>query len=194
MDADTLFDQANEALRGKDRQRARRLLIELLARQPRHEQGWLLLAAAVDDVDQALDCLRRALSLNPDNARAREWLALAEREKARRAVEAARLGEAAPEAAAATDDAPEAAATDDEAPAAADESRPVPRLGQYLLDFKFVTPAQLQAALFAQRRARAAGQDRRLGDILLEQGAISAERLNFAVREQARSFYSLFQD
>jgi hypothetical protein len=71
-----------------------------------------------------------------------------------------------------------------------DEERAVPRLGQYLLDFKFITVEQLKAALVAQRRARDTGQLRRLGDILMEQGAITADRLNFAVREQNRNFYS----
>jgi hypothetical protein len=33
-----------------------------------------------------------------------------------------------------------------------------------------------------------------VGDLLLEQGAISEERLNFAVREQRRGFFSQFQD
>jgi hypothetical protein len=75
-----------------------------------------------------------------------------------------------------------------------DEDRPVPRLGQYLLDYKFVTPEQLTRALRDQRLARQAGQPRRLGDILIEQEAITEERLAFALREQHRSFYSLFND
>jgi hypothetical protein len=63
---------------------------------------------------------------------------------------------------------------------------PVPRLGQFLLDYKFITAEQLLAALDAQRRTAGAGQARQLGDLLLEHGALSAERLQFAVREQKR--------
>jgi hypothetical protein len=70
-------------------------------------------------------------------------------------------------------------------------ARPVPRLGQFLLDFKFITAAQLLAALDAQRQAAEAGQARPLGDILLEQGVLSPERLQFAVREQERGYDSL---
>ena len=75
-----------------------------------------------------------------------------------------------------------------------DEERPVPRLGKYLLDYKFITEEQLKAALMAQRDAAKLGAPKRLGDILLEQGALTEERLTFAVREQHRSFYSLFND
>jgi hypothetical protein len=67
-------------------------------------------------------------------------------------------------------------------------------LGKYLLDYKFITAEQLRTALLAQRQAAENGQSKRLGDILLEQGAITEERLNFAIREQHRSFYSLFND
>jgi hypothetical protein len=62
--------------------------------------------------------------------------------------------------------------------------QPVPRLGRYLLDYQFVTAGQLDVALSVQQAA--AGQRRRLGDILLEQGAVSPDRLNFALREQQR--------
>ncbi|MBI3933936.1 MAG: hypothetical protein HY316_04535, partial [Acidobacteria bacterium] len=55
-------------------------------------------------------------------------------------------------------------------------------------------PDQLKAALLTQRKAMEAGATKRLGDILLEEGAISEERLSFAIREQHRGFYSLFND
>jgi hypothetical protein len=62
--------------------------------------------------------------------------------------------------------------------------QPVPRIGRYLLDYKFISAEQLAAALAAQQAE--AGQPRLLGDILIAQGALTAERLAFAVREQHR--------
>lgn len=180
MDDAALFQEAQQAVQHKDHAQARRVLMDLLSRQPRHEQAWLLLASVVDHPSKAIDCLQRVLSLNPDNAQAREWLVLAQRERDRLSTLSALKAE------------PEMGDVALIEPG--DEERAVPRLGQYLLDFKFITAEQLKAALLAQRRAREAGQMRRLGDILLEHGAINEERLNFAVREQNRNFYSLFQE
>jgi hypothetical protein len=131
-------------------------------------------------MDQAIDCLKRVLTLNPNNTTAKDWLAFAEQEKARQEA-VAEMHAPLPSADIALDE-------------PGDEERPVPRLGKYLLDYKFITPEQLRAALLAQRKAMDSGQSKRLGDILLEQGAITEERLSFAIREQHRGFYSLFND
>jgi hypothetical protein len=90
----------------------------------------------------------------------------------------------------------EPAAAADTAPSqlSGEEPRPVPRLGEYLLEYKFISLDQLKAALAAQSSAANTGLSKRLGDILLEQGILTEERLNFALREQHRSFYSLFDD
>ncbi|MGH2521620.1 MAG: hypothetical protein ACRDH2_03865 [Anaerolineales bacterium] len=180
MDANALFTQGVAALKAKRNDEARRLLSEVVRLSPRHEQAWLALASVLADMDQAIECLKRVLAINPHNARAKEWLAFAEQEKARQAAEA-ELNAPPP-------------ITDVPIDEPGDEERPVPRLGKYLLDYKFITPEQLKTALIAQRQAGQSGQPKRLGDILLEQSAISEERLNFAVREQHRSFYSLFND
>lgn len=155
------------------------MLMEVVRLNPRHEPAWLALASVLSDMDQVIDCIKRALALNPNNSTAKEWLAFAEQERARQ------VGVVEPKTASASEvplDDPE------------DDSRPVPRLGKYLLDYKFITAEQLRTALLAQRQAAENGQSKRLGDILLEQGAITEERLNFAIREQHRSFYSLFND
>src|SRR5262245_12747296 len=123
MDANTLWQQANQAIQAKDRERARRLLAELVRLEPKHEQAWLLLASVMADVDKAVDCLKRVLALNPNNARAQEWLALANSEKARVKAVAELPAEPDP-----LPD-PDVALTEP-----GDEERPVPRLGQYLLD------------------------------------------------------------
>jgi tetratricopeptide (TPR) repeat protein len=180
MDVNTLFTQALAAIKAKNNDEARRLLSEVVRANPQHEQAWLALASVLTDLHQAVDCLKRVLALNPDNTTAQEWLAFAEQEIARQAA-AAEI-EAPPTL-------PDVALDEP-----GDEDRPVPRLGKFLLDYKFITADQLKAALLAQRQASAAGTPKRLGDILLEQGAISEERLNFVLREQHRSFYSLFND
>jgi len=177
MDPNTLFAQAVEAIKAKKNNEARRLLIEVVRVNPRHEQAWLALASVLTDMTQAIDCLKRVLALNPNNATAKEWLAVAEQERARQgAVEEMNTT-------------PEVALEE-----AGDQQRPVARLGKYLLDYKFITADQLKAALLTQRTAVQNGAAKRLGDILLEQGAITEERLNFAIREQHRGFYSLFND
>jgi tetratricopeptide (TPR) repeat protein len=182
MDPNALYNQATAAIKANQPEQARRLLVEVVRANPRHEQAWLALASVLTDMDQAIDCLKRVLALNPDNATAKEWLAFAEQERARQ--EAVAEMQAPPP------------ATPDDVPIdePGDEERPVPRLGKYLLDYKFITPEQLKAALRAQRKAVEAGQNKRLGDILMEQGAITEERLSFAIREQHRGFYSLFND
>jgi len=180
VDETALYNQALVAIEAGDRDAARRLLAELVRRNSRHEQGWLRLASIVDDHSQIADCLQRVLALNPHNVTAREWLDQLQRPGQTTELRAVMAGNL----------------YDDDVPLAepGDEERPVPRLGQYLLDYQFISADQLKRALLAQRASISAGQPRRLGDILLEQGALSSDRLDFAVREQHRSFYSLFDE
>jgi hypothetical protein len=70
----------------------------------------------------------------------------------------------------------------------------LPRLGNFLLEAKFITPAQLEAALAAQLAAASAGKPQRLGEILVEQGSINAAQLGFVVRGQRKRWDSLFWD
>jgi hypothetical protein len=168
VDAGALYAQAVAALDAGDRAAARRLLGTVVWADPLHEAGWLLLSTVAEDIATSIQCLQRVLALNPENAQARQWLARAERAQAR-------LAEAA-------QPSPPERAPDYE-PLAPDD-QPVPRLGRFLLDYQFVTARQLAVALDVQQAA--AGQRPRLGDILLEQGAVSPDRLNFALREQQR--------
>jgi tetratricopeptide (TPR) repeat protein len=71
---------------------------------------------------------------------------------------------------------------------------PVPRLGSYLLDHHFITAEQLQAALEAQDSAAQAGHPQKIGEILVQLGALTREQLEHALREQHRDYNSLFQD
>lgn len=181
VDENRLYNQALSAIEAGDRSLARRLLAELVQANSRHEQAWLRLATLVEDRRQIKDCLQRVLALNPHNVTAREWLDQVQRPQQQTSeLRTAMAG----------------SLFDDDIQLAepGDEERPVPRLGQYLLDYQFISAEQLKSALLAQRGSISAGRPRRLGDILLEHGALSPERLDFAVREQHRSFYSLFDE
>ena len=154
---------------------ARGLLVDLVSAHPNHAEGWLLLATVVD-ADRAIDCLQRVLALEPEHARARKWLARAQGEQARLSTRKTQPYEA------------EAPVTEP-----GDDAPPVRRLGQYLLEFKFVSADQLRAALAEQRRAQRAGETRRLGELLLEQGTLTEDRLNFVLREQNRELLSYYE-
>jgi len=182
IDANALYAQALDAVGAKDRATARQLLATVVWADPLHEAGWLLLSTVVEEVGKSIECLQHVLALNPANAKARHWLALAERAQARQAEESS--------ASAPVVDENDESAFEPLEPA----DQPVPRLGRFLLDYKFVTPEQLTAALAAQQSAAQAGQARRLGDICLELGAVAADRLDFALREQQRVRASLATD
>ncbi len=181
MDAEKLYAKATTAIRARQLEDARRLLFEAVRLDPHHEQAWLALASILTDMDQVIDCLQRVLALNPNNHTAQEWLELARQERARQGAELEL-----------NSDQPALAGAYLEEPG--DEDRPIPRLGKYLLDYNFLSAEQLKAALLVQRQAAQAGQLRRLGDVLLEQQAISQERLEFVLREQSREFYNLIDD
>lgn len=75
-DAQTLFREGVLALReGRDASEARRLLIESLRINPQNEMAWVWLARAVKDPAKQLECLERALKINPENAQALEMKA-----------------------------------------------------------------------------------------------------------------------
>jgi hypothetical protein len=170
--------QAQALLQARQIEAARALLVDLVSTHPNHAEGWLLLATVVD-ADRAVDCLERVLALEPGHARARKWLARAQGEQARLSTRKTQ---------------PYAAEAEVPLNEPGDEARSVRRLGQYLLEFKFVSADQLRAALAEQRRAQPAGAARRVGELLLEQGALTEDRLNFALREQSRELFSYYED
>jgi tetratricopeptide (TPR) repeat protein len=170
MDTAALFDRAMAAIKADKHTEARDLLIQVVTANPQHEEGWLWLAGVIDDLDKAIDCLERVLRLNPNNAKAKEWLKFAQKEKEKEAAQGVSLEEP------------------------GDAERAVGRLGRYLLQSKFITPDQLKRALQAQRDSEKQGITKRLGIILVEQGAITEERLSFALREQREDFDIQFKD
>ncbi len=59
------------------RQLARKLLAELVEKDPNYESAWLWIAALSEDKQQAMDALARVLDINPNNQQALNALALA---------------------------------------------------------------------------------------------------------------------
>lgn len=55
------------------------------------------------------------------------------------------------------------------------------KLGEYLVEDRVVTQAQVDAALARQREMSARGQDERLGEILLEMRIVTPEQLQKAL-------------
>jgi len=66
--------QGIEAAKNGQREIARERLRTVTLLDPRNELGWLWLAGVCDSPTQAIHCLERVLSLNPDNAKARKSL------------------------------------------------------------------------------------------------------------------------
>jgi tetratricopeptide (TPR) repeat protein len=178
MSAEAFYRQGMVAIQAQKMEEARKLLAEAVRRDPSHEKAWLALASVVPDMEQAVDCLKRVLAINPENRMAQEWLELARRERNRQ------LSAKRPQ---------QIGLTEILLEQPGDEDRPVPRLGQYLLEYRFISTDQLKEALHLQREAAGTGSLRKLGDILLEQGMLSKERLEFALREQHRNFYSMIE-
>ena len=187
MDANTLHERALVAIRARNVIEARRLLVEAVRREPRHEKSWLALASVLSDMSQAIDCLERVLIINPANATAKEWLALARQEQQQRTTPKATLTDLL------DDDKQDPALGEIKIDEPGDQDRPVPRLGKYLIDYKFISEEQLRIALLAQRKAAQTGQLKRLGDILVDKGILTRERLEFALKQQTRTFYNFIE-
>ena len=63
--------QAIEHLRAGRAEAARPLLIDYVRANPNSDQGWYFLSLAVADPKQQIECLQRALKINPANEQAR---------------------------------------------------------------------------------------------------------------------------
>jgi tetratricopeptide (TPR) repeat protein len=71
MDAQTLFRDGVLAVKEKrDVAEARKLLTQSLRLDPNNEMAWVWLSRTVTDNEKKLQCLDRALSINPDNEQA----------------------------------------------------------------------------------------------------------------------------
>lgn len=68
------LDQAVRYLKQGVPEAARPILVRYLQNHPRSDVGWYLLSFAVPEHSRQVECLQRALRLNPGNAKARERL------------------------------------------------------------------------------------------------------------------------
>lgn len=76
MADDFAFQEAVEALRAKDRSKAKDLLTQLLKGDQNNVQYWIWLSAAVESPKEQIYCLQTALRLDPENATAKRGLVL----------------------------------------------------------------------------------------------------------------------
>lgn len=76
MADDSAFQEAVEALRAKDRSKAKELLTQLLKSDQNNVQYWIWLSAAVESPKEQIYCLQTALRLDPENATAKRGLVL----------------------------------------------------------------------------------------------------------------------
>jgi tetratricopeptide (TPR) repeat protein len=188
MEIDALYAKAMADIDAGRHDEAQRLLAQVLVANPRHEQAWLALGLVVPEMDRAIECLNRVLVLNPQNAEAQKYLALAQDMKHRdEALEAGAVERS---------DAADEMSWDEEGaekpPDAADGG--LPNLGRLLLESGALTPRELQAALELQRKLSAKGEPQRLGELLVDRRIITQDQLNEAVRDQHARFNNLFWD
>ena len=73
-----LLQQAVDAIRRGDKVTGQRLLAQVLRADPRGETAWLWMSQIVETDAQRLDCMRRILAINPNNATARRGVELLE--------------------------------------------------------------------------------------------------------------------
>lgn len=79
-----LLRESIAAARAGDKERARRLLLEVTERDERNEEAWLWLSGVVDDPEEMRICLENVLAINPANERARQGLAWVQKRLAQR--------------------------------------------------------------------------------------------------------------
>jgi hypothetical protein len=74
MSSSEMLQQAVQAFQAGDRERARKLLGQVISVDPKNETAWYYLAAAQDDLLKRRDYLQRVLELNPMHEKARQQL------------------------------------------------------------------------------------------------------------------------
>jgi len=74
MEPEISLDDAIDALRNKDKPRAREILDAVIRQDPQNDMAWLYMALAAENRKQALACLERATQINPANNKAWELI------------------------------------------------------------------------------------------------------------------------
>ena len=82
QDVQTVLSIAIQHAHSGNREKARRMLLEIVEHNPSHEEVWLWLAGLADDLEDAQVYLETVLALNPTHAQAQKGLALVKRRQA----------------------------------------------------------------------------------------------------------------
>ena len=75
METTRILEQAKQNIIQGDSAAGEHLLHQVINKNPRNEQAWLLLALLKDDLDKKQDCLKKVLKINPHNKLAQQNLA-----------------------------------------------------------------------------------------------------------------------
>ena len=72
---DDLLRHAISAIKSGDKALGKKLLVQVLEQDSKNEFAWLWLSQCVTSHEQKLDCIKRVLEINPNNATAQKELA-----------------------------------------------------------------------------------------------------------------------
>ncbi len=75
MNKQELFKQADYTFQRGNRELAKKYLTDFLAKYPRDESAWMLMARITEEPERKVECYERALKLNPNNSEAKIGLA-----------------------------------------------------------------------------------------------------------------------
>ncbi len=83
MDHSSLIRQAVELAQTGDKTQARSLVSSVLQDDPSNADAWVVMAQLVESPEEAIECMKRVLSLRPNDRHARRYLAYLESQKRR---------------------------------------------------------------------------------------------------------------
>jgi tetratricopeptide (TPR) repeat protein len=160
------FRQAVTILKQGEREKARKLLREILLDAPTYAPAWLWMSAVVEDVHQQRDCLQKTLELDPDNQAAQKGLEI---------LNLQQFLEEIPE-------------NERYSSTSASKTAQARKLGEYLIYEGLITQEQLELALHEQREIQNNRQSGRvpLGDVLIKLNMLTADKLATVLVMQQR--------
>ncbi|MBN1317983.1 MAG: tetratricopeptide repeat protein [Anaerolineales bacterium] len=83
------LQQAMDLIKSGERQKSKRILVEILEADPKNEKAWLWLSGIVNGDEECRYCLNQVLAINPNNTQAKKGLAWLEQKGEKvRSVEA----------------------------------------------------------------------------------------------------------
>jgi hypothetical protein len=167
-----LLFEAQAAVQRGDRDRAYHLLCQMIVADPQNVLAWLEMSKLVDDIGRKIECLERALRLEPHNRATQAGL------EQLRTIQ--RMN-------------PVRAAQTSLAPLAESTATSYTQLGTRLVNQGLLTSEQLDEALWEQNQRRRRGEHVRLGTILLNRGWVNPRTLARALVAQLQESRSLPQ-